>query len=94
MSGPSARADFEADMSEEGGSPDPQGVVQEKYREFSVYGERVRIPVERRNAEPFRDIYFATKAIFRDEHKREGALRLARGGSGLLITRRRDASVL
>ncbi len=79
MSGPSARADFEADMSEEGGSPDPQGVVQEKYREFSVYGERVRIPVERRNAEPFRDIYFATKAIFRDEHKREGALRLARG---------------
>ena len=66
MSGPSAKADFEADTPEnEDYDSDPQAVVQEKYREFSIYGERVRIPVERRNVDKSKDIYFATKAVFR-----------------------------
>lgn len=79
MSGPSAKADFEADSHEDEDSPDSQSVVQEKYREFSIYGERVRIPVERRNVDKSKDIYFATKAVFRDNQKSEGSLRLARG---------------
>jgi DNA polymerase III delta prime subunit len=79
MSGPSAKADFEADTPEDEGSPNSQAVVQEKYREFSIYGERVRIPVERRNVDKSKDIYFATKAVFRDNQKSEGSLRLARG---------------
>ncbi len=79
MSGPSAKADFEADSHEDEDSPEYQAVVQEKYREFSIYGERVRIPVERRNVDKSKDIYFATKAIFRDNQKSEGSLRLARG---------------
>lgn len=79
MSGPSAKADFEADIPEDEDSPDSQAVVQEKYREFSIYGERVRIPVERRNVDKSKDIYFATKAIFKDNQKSEGSLRLARG---------------
>jgi energy-coupling factor transporter ATP-binding protein EcfA2 len=79
MSGPSAKADFEADIPEDEDSPDSQAVVQEKYREFSIYGERVRIPVERRNVDKSKDIYFATKAVFRDNQKSEGSLRLARG---------------
>lgn len=79
MSGPSAKADFEADSPEDTDSSDVQAVVQEKYREFSIYGERVRIPVERRNVDKSKDIYFATKAVFKDNHKSEGALRLARG---------------
>ena len=79
MSGPSAKADFEADIPEDEDSPDSQAVVQEKYREFSIYGERVRIPVERRNVDKSKDIYFATKALFKDQQKSEGALRLARG---------------
>ena len=79
MSGPSAKADFEADIPEDEDSPDSQSVVQEKYREFSIYGERVRIPVERRNVDKSKDIYFATKAVFRDNQKSEGSLRLARG---------------
>lgn len=79
MSGPSAKADFEADIPEDEDSPDSQSVVQEKYREFSIYGERVRIPVERRNFDKSKDIYFATKAVFRDNQKSEGSLRLARG---------------
>ena len=79
MSGPSAKADFEADTPEDEDSTDAQAVVQETYREFSIYGERVRIPVERRNVDKSKDIYFATKAVFRDNQKSEGSLRLARG---------------
>ncbi|HAS6242226.1 DEAD/DEAH box helicase [Vibrio vulnificus] len=79
MSGPSAKADFEADIPEDEDSPNSQAVVQEKYREFSIYGERVRIPVERRNVDKSKEIYFATKAVFKDNQKSEGALRLARG---------------
>lgn len=79
MSGPSAKADFEADIPEDEDSPNSQAVVQEKYREFSIYGERVRIPVERRNVDKSKDIHFATKAIFKDNQKSEGALRLAKG---------------
>ncbi len=79
MSGPSAKADFEADIPEDEDSFDFQAVVQEKYREFSIYGERVRIPVERRNVDKSKDIYFATKAVFKDNQKSEGSLRLARG---------------
>lgn len=79
MSGPSAKADFEADIPEDEDSANSKAVVQEKYREFSIYGERVRIPVERRNVDKSKDIYFATKAVFKDNQKSEGALRLARG---------------
>lgn len=79
MSGPSAKADFEADSPEDEDSPESQAVVQQKYREFSIYGERVRIPVERRNVDKSKDIYFATKAVFKDNQKSEGSLRLARG---------------
>lgn len=81
MSGPSAKADFEADIPKYKYSPDSQAVVQEKYREFSIYGERVRIPVERRNVDKSKDIYFATKAVFKDNQKSEGSLRLARGAA-------------
>jgi len=79
MSGPAAKADFEADSPEDEDSPESGAVVQEKYREFSIYGERVRIPVERRNVDKSKDIYFATKAVFKDNQKSEGSLRLARG---------------
>tara|TARA_R110001583_G_C5670595_1_gene410950 strand:+ start:8120 stop:11512 length:3393 start_codon:yes stop_codon:yes gene_type:complete len=79
MSGLSADADFEAHSHEDEGSPEYQTVVQDKYREFSIYGERVRIPVERRNVDNSKDIYFATKAVFRDNQKSESTLRLARG---------------
>lgn len=79
MSGPSAKADFEADIPENKDSPEFQAVAQEKYREFSIYGERIRIPVKRRNIDKSKDIYFATKVIFKDNQKSEGSLRLARG---------------
>ena len=76
MSGPAAKEDFESDNQ---GLSDAQGNVQEKYREFSIYGDRVRIPVERRSLDKAKDIFFATKVIFKDSQKGEGSLRLARG---------------
>lgn len=79
MSGPSAKVDFEEDSQENRGLPESQTIVQEKYRAFSIYGERVRIPIERRNVDKSKDIFFATKVVFRDNQKNEGALRLARG---------------
>ncbi|WP_168379977.1 MULTISPECIES: DEAD/DEAH box helicase [Acinetobacter] len=79
MSGPSANVDFEGNNLEDEKSSNSEAVVQEKYREFSIYGERVRIPVARRNIDKSKDIYFATKVIFKDNQKAEGSLRLARG---------------
>ena len=79
MSGPSARADFEANTGGYEDSVKFQTVVQEKYREFSIYGERVRIPVERRNVDNSTEIYYATKVVFNDNQKSEGSMRLARG---------------
>jgi len=71
MSGPSAKADFETDSHENEDLSGYQAVVQEKYREFSIYGERVRIPVERRNIDKSKDIYFATKVIFTDNQQKD-----------------------
>lgn len=79
MSGPAAYEDFEADNHGDEGSSSSQAVVREEYREFSIFGERVRIPVERRNVDKTKDIFFATKAVFKDNQKSEGSLRLARG---------------
>lgn len=79
MSGPAAKADFETGNQEDEDSSESQAIVLEKYREFSISGERVRIPVERRSIDKSKDIFFATKAVFKDNQKSEGALRLARG---------------
>lgn len=79
MSGPSTKADFETNISEDEDSPNSQSVVKEKYREFSIYGEGIRIPVERRNIDKSKDIYFATRIIFNDTQNSECTLRLARG---------------
>lgn len=79
MSGSAANADFEAENQEDKNSSNFQATVQEKFREFSIHGERVRIPVERRNIEKSKDIFFASKAVFNDNQKNEGALRLAKG---------------
>jgi hypothetical protein len=78
MSGHAAKVDFE-DVSQEKEAPALRIDVPEKLRAFSVYGERIRIPIERRKIENAKDIYFATKAIIKDYPQKEGAIRLARG---------------
>ena len=65
MCGPAADADFEfeesADPESNDGRSEPPA---RQYREFSIFGERLRVPVEKRNVDKFKDIFFATKIIF------------------------------
>lgn len=78
MSGRSADADFETKDSMELDDLE-EHIPSKQYREFSLYGERMRIPVEKRHVDKSKEIFFATKIIFKDSQKKEGALRLARG---------------
>ena len=79
MIGPAANTDFEAEEQEDDDSKFPGSDIQEQYRAFSICGDRVRIPVEKHSIDKFSDIFFATKIVFKDNTKSEGALRLARG---------------
>jgi len=79
MCGPAADIDFEVEDADSS-SQDSQNInTSKQYREFSLCGERLRIPVEKRNIEKFKEIFFATKVVFKDNQSKEGALRLARG---------------
>jgi DNA polymerase III delta prime subunit len=83
MRGPATNADFEIEKkTEDDDASTNEVIVGEKYRAFSICGERVRIPVERRSIDKTRNIFFATKVIFTDNQKSEGALCLARGSVG------------
>ncbi len=78
--GPAADIDFEAEDAGHSSQNDSQNINPSKqHREFSLYGERLRIPVEKRNVEKAKEIFFATKVVFKDNQRKEGALRLARG---------------
>jgi len=78
LSGPAAREDFEEAEQDVEKQVTPL-FVPEKLRAFSLCGERMRIPVERRKVEAGEEVYFATKAIFKEPHKQDRAIRLARG---------------
>ena len=73
-SGKSATQDFDYTDSE---GDDIE--VEEELRSFSVCGESINIPVEKRKLSQYEEIFHASKAIFRDQQKLNGALRLARG---------------
>ena len=53
--------------------------VAEELRSFSLQGESVSIPVEKRKLSQYEEIFNASKIIFRDQQKLNGAIRLARG---------------
>ena len=72
--GSSAKSDFEdQDQAEENIE------VAEDLRAFSVCGERIHIPVQKKKLSQFEGIFFASKAIFRDQQKLNGSVRLAKG---------------
>lgn len=73
LAGKSADIDFNHS---DGENAEP---VEEKYRAFSIYGERLRIPIEKRSIAKFDEIFFATKLIAQNNQRREGALKLVRG---------------
>ena len=75
LAGKSANEDFDTETYDDENTEQ----IEEKYRSFSIYGERIRIPVQKKQLSQFEVIFFASKIIFRDQQKSEGAIRLARG---------------
>jgi DNA polymerase III delta prime subunit len=56
----------------------PDNILQQ-FRCFSIYGDDLRIPVEKRKIDKDTDIFFATRLIAKQNKEPEGSLRLARG---------------
>jgi len=80
LTGPAANSDFESeDLAGSAATINREKFSSKQYREFSIYGDRLRIPVAKRNIDKSKDIHFATKIVFKDRQNKEGALRLARG---------------
>ena len=48
-------------------------------RAFCLYGDRVRLPIEKRDKNKTDSFFFATKAIFKENRSPDGCLQLARG---------------
>ncbi|MDB4542831.1 AAA domain-containing protein [bacterium] len=76
MCGEAAREDFEIqDPRDDYDVPIPE----DKYRQFSLHGDRLRIPVQKKAMDKYTEVYLASRAIFRDAQRSDLALRLARG---------------
>ncbi|MGK0290612.1 MAG: DNA polymerase III delta prime subunit [bacterium] len=58
---------------------DTTEIVPKQMRCFSIYGDRLRIPVEKRKQDKSAEIFFATKLINKQNHVPEGSLCLAKG---------------
>ena len=87
MAGVAADEDFdlivgESDgsvMEEKGVSNKPSEPIQNQLRCFSIYGDGLRIPVERRMIDKDSEIFFATRLINKQDNNAKGSLRLAKG---------------
>ena len=80
ISGIAADADFDYKKDNE---TDNESVsvpsLKSTFRQFSIYGDRIRIPVEKRRLNQFSSLFFATKLITKTNNNKEGALRLVKG---------------
>lgn len=74
FSGKSATEDF--DYSENG---EIEMNIDEQMRSFSLSGERISIPVEKRKLSSFDEFFYASKLIFKNQQLLNSSLRLARG---------------
>lgn len=79
LCGPAAETDFEEEFLGEVDSTDHNTAIEREYRQFSICGERLRVPVEKRKIDKMKDIFFATRIIYKDKVIPDAAVRLARG---------------
>ncbi|EPB0854871.1 DEAD/DEAH box helicase [Yersinia enterocolitica] len=77
MNAPAAKSDFETDQQNEP-STMTRAVPDKQYRQFSIYGDNLRIPVEKRSIN-HAEIFFATKSILQRDRNLRSELSLARG---------------
>lgn len=79
LSGPAADTDFEEEFIGEVDSAGQNTAIEREYRQFSICGERLRVPVEKRKIDKMREVFYATKITYKDKVMPDAALRLARG---------------
>ncbi len=75
LAGKSSDIDFDS----EGDEDETNHPIAEEYRAFSIRGDRLTVPVEKKQLSRFEDIFFASKIVFRATRNKDGAVRLARG---------------
>jgi len=75
LAGKSAHIDFDS----QGDEDETNNPIEEEYRAFSIQGDRLRVPVQKKQLSRFEDIFFASKIVFRDISNKDGAVRLAHG---------------
>jgi len=75
LAGKSSDIDFDS----QGDEDETNIPIEEKYRTFSIQGDRLRVPVQKKQLSRFEDIFFASKIVFGDANKNDGAVRLAHG---------------
>jgi len=76
MVGAATDVDFEVN---EDDFPKLEEFEQKQIKAFSIYGESFKIPVEKRKISKKKEIFFATKLIYKQGKTHEGGLRLAKG---------------
>lgn len=75
LAGKSSYIDFDLQGDEE----EKNNPIEEEYRSFSIQGDRLTVPVQKKQISRFEDIFFASKIVFRDTSNKDGAVRLAHG---------------
>lgn len=75
LAGKSSDIDFDS----QDGEDQKNNLVEENYRAFSVHGENLRIPVQRKKLSRFEDVFLASRIIFQGASNKDGAVRLAHG---------------
>ncbi|MBE4459593.1 DEAD/DEAH box helicase [Vibrio parahaemolyticus] len=75
LAGKSSYIDFDS----QGDENEKNNPTEEEYRYFSIQGDKLRVPVQKKQLSRFEDIFFASKIIFRDTSNKDGAVRLAHG---------------
>lgn len=72
FAGKSSNADFK--------NIDPDEIeVDEQMRAFSLYGDRLNIPVQKKSLSQLEEIFCASKVIFKDHQQANASIRIARG---------------
>jgi hypothetical protein len=77
--GHDARTERGEDGKESSASETILAETEEELRSFSVCGEGLHIPVQKKALSQFEQIFFASKVVFRDQRTLNGSIRLARG---------------
>lgn len=81
------------DFDDKGDGEETNNLIDEKYRCFSIQGDRLKIPVYKKQISRFEEIYLASKILFRDTNDKDGAICLAHGNIKFLSLHERISAI-